>query len=90
MLRADPVMDADQPRLEVGEDQMDDRQELLDHLWISACGNSVVIIAALAQAGVAAPIIRDDQVLGATAPSTNPQSDLALRSAATASRTRPA
>jgi hypothetical protein len=27
MLRADPVMDADQPRLEVGEYEMDDGQE---------------------------------------------------------------
>ena len=26
MLRADPVMDTDQPRLEIGEDEMDDRQ----------------------------------------------------------------
>src|ERR1022692_847503 len=37
------------------------RQELLDHLGIPTRGNSVVIVAALAQAGVTAPIIRDDQ-----------------------------
>jgi len=31
MLWADPVMDTDQPRLEIGEDEMDDGQKLLGH-----------------------------------------------------------
>src|SRR5471030_1623933 len=61
MLRADPVMDADQPRLEVGEYEMDDRQEILGHFRIATFGNGVVVVAALAQSGVAAPIVRDDQ-----------------------------
>src|SRR5208337_4203488 len=58
---ADPVMDANQPRLEIREDEMDDRQELLGHLGIPAFSNGVVIIAALAQVGVTAPVVRDDQ-----------------------------
>src|SRR5271168_20402 len=61
MLCADPVMDTDQPGLEIGEDEMDDGQELLAHFWIATFGNSVVIVAALAQVGVTAPIVRDDQ-----------------------------
>src|SRR5665213_3625203 len=61
MLRADPVMDADQPRLEVGEYEMDDRQEVLGHVRIATFGNGLVVVAALAQPGVAAPIVRDDQ-----------------------------
>ena len=61
MLRADPVMDTGQPRLEIGEDEMDDGQELLCHFGIPTFGNGVVIVAALSQARVAAPIVRDDQ-----------------------------
>ena len=61
MLRADPVMDADQPRLEISEDEMDDGQELLGYFGIAAFGNGVVIVAAFPQAGVTAPIVRDDQ-----------------------------
>ena len=58
---ADPVMNANQPRLEIREDEMDDRQELLGHLGIPAFSNGVVIIAALAQVGITAPVVRDDQ-----------------------------
>src|SRR5665811_2293436 len=61
MLCADPVMDTDQPRLEIGEDEMDDGQELLGHFGIPTFGNGVVIVAALPQAGVTAPIVGDDQ-----------------------------
>src|ERR1019366_10139779 len=61
MLWADPVMDTAQPRLEIGEDEMDDGQKLLGHFGIPTCGNGVVIITVLAQAGVTAPIVRDDQ-----------------------------
>ena len=46
MLVADAVMDADQPRLEVGENQMDDRQVLLGNLWITTLGNSEVLMGA--------------------------------------------
>src|SRR5580693_2999020 len=61
MLRADPVMDTDQPRLEISEDEMDDGQELLGYFGIAAFGNGMVIVAAFPQAGVTAPIVRDDQ-----------------------------
>ena len=61
MLRADTVMDADQPRLKIGKDEMDDGQELLCHFGIPTFGNGVVIVPTLSQARVAAPIVRDDQ-----------------------------
>ena len=40
MLVANAVVDTDQPRLQVGENQMDDRQVLLGNLWITTLGNS--------------------------------------------------
>ncbi len=46
MLVANAVVDTDQPRLQVGENQMDDRQVLLGNLWITTLGNSEVLIAA--------------------------------------------
>ena len=52
MLGADTVMDAIQPRLQVGEDEMDDRQELLGHIGIPAFSNRVVVVAAFPQAGI--------------------------------------
>lgn len=61
MLGADAVVDAVQPPFEVREDEMDDRQELLGHLRVAAFGNRVVIVTPLPQAGIAAPIIGDDQ-----------------------------
>ena len=69
---------------------MDDRQILLGHLRIAPLGDGEVFVAALAEAGVAAPVVGDDRVPGATVPSTKPQSDSALRSGTMASRTRPA
>src|ERR1700694_4953567 len=61
MLCADPVMDTDQPRLEISENEMDNGQELLGHFEIATFGNGVVIVAAFPQAGATAPIVRDDQ-----------------------------
>ena len=58
MLRADPVMDTDQPRLEIGEDEMDDGQKLHGHFGIPTCGNGVVIVTVLAQAGISAGSFR--------------------------------
>jgi hypothetical protein len=52
------MMDADQPCLEVGEYEMDDRQEIFGHFRIATFGNIVGVVAALAQSGVAAPIVR--------------------------------
>ena len=53
MLVANAVVDTDQPRLQVGENQMDDRQVLLGNLWITTLGNSEVLIAALTEASIA-------------------------------------
>lgn len=64
MLGADAVMDAVQPRLQVREDEMANRQEFRGHLWIAAFGNRVMIISPLAQAGISAPVIGDDQSAG--------------------------
>jgi len=61
MLRADPVMNSNQPCLEIGEDEMDDGQEFFGHFGIPTFGNGVVLVAAHPQASVAAPIVRDDQ-----------------------------
>jgi hypothetical protein len=61
MLCADPVMGAEQPRLEVGEYEMDDRQEIVGHFRITIFGNGLVVVAALTQSGVAAPTVRDDE-----------------------------
>ena len=44
MLMADTVMDADEPRFQIGEDEMDDRQIVLGNLWVAALGNGKVFI----------------------------------------------
>src|SRR5271166_3211851 len=58
---ADPVMDAGQPCLEICEDEMDDGQKLVGHFGITTFGDGVGIVTALAQVGVTAPVVRDDQ-----------------------------
>jgi len=45
MLSADPVMGTNQPRLEVGEYEMDDRQEIFGHFRIATFGNGLVVVA---------------------------------------------
>jgi len=47
--------------LHVVENEVDDRHELFGHLGVAVFGNGVVIIAACPQAGIAAPIVGDDQ-----------------------------
>ena len=64
MLGADPVMDAVDPGLQVGKDQVDDRQEFLSDLWVSAFGDCVVVETALAKASIAAPVVGHDQRSG--------------------------
>ena len=90
MLGTDAVMDAIDPGLQIGEDQVDDRQEFLCDLRVSAFGDRVVVESAFAKPGIAAPVVGDDQRSGATAFSTKLPSELALRSGTTARRTRPA
>ena len=60
MLRADAMVDATEPRLQVAEDEVDDRQELFGHLGVAAFGDGVVVEAACPQAVIAAPIVGDD------------------------------
>ncbi len=64
MLGADPVMDAVDPGLQIGEHQVDDRQEFLCDLRVSAFGNRVMVESVLAKAGIAAPVVGDDQRSG--------------------------
>jgi hypothetical protein len=59
MLRADAVMSAAEPGLQVRKDEMDDGQKIFDDLWIAAFGDGVMVVAALPQARVAAPIVRN-------------------------------
>src|SRR5208283_5823434 len=61
MLRADAVVDAVEPGLQIGEDEVDHRHELFGHFGVAAFGNCMVVEAPLAQAGIAAPIVGDDQ-----------------------------
>ena len=90
MLGADPVMDAVDPGFQIGEDQVDDRQEFLCDLRVAVFSDRVVVEAALAKAGVAAPVVGDDQRSGSDGVLDESQSDFALRSGTTARRTRPA
>jgi hypothetical protein len=50
MLGTDAVMDAIDPGLQIGEDQVDDRQEILVDLRVSAFGDRVMVESALAKA----------------------------------------
>ena len=59
MPMADTVMDADEPRFQIGENEMDDRQIVLGNLWVAALGNGKVFIPALAEAGISTPIAGD-------------------------------
>ena len=61
MLRAHAVVDAVEPGLQIGEDEVDHRHELFGHFGFAAFGNCMVVEAPLAQAGIAAPIVGDDQ-----------------------------
>ncbi len=61
MLAADTVMDAVDPRFQIGEDQMDDRQIVLGNLWVATLGNGKVFIPPLAEAGISTPIVSDGQ-----------------------------
>src|SRR5665213_3461328 len=60
MLRAHAVVDAVEPGLQIGEDEMDHRHELFGDFGIAAFGNRMMVVAPLTQADVAAPIVGDD------------------------------
>src|SRR6516165_4834034 len=54
-------MGAVQPRFQVCEDEMDDWQILLSDLRIAAFRDGKVFVAALAEPGVAAPVVGDER-----------------------------
>ena len=89
MLMADTVMDADEPRFQLAKTRWM-IGIVLGNLWVAALGNGKVFIPALAEAGNPLQSSVTVSVIGATALSTNPQSESALRSGTTASLTRPA
>src|SRR5487761_2098298 len=64
MFGADAVMDTVDPGLQVGEDQVDDWQELFRDLRVAAFGDGMVVEAALSEASIAAPVVGDDQRSG--------------------------
>src|SRR3974377_2213753 len=47
--------------LRFAKTRLDDGQKLVGHFGITTFGNGVVIVTALAQVGVTAPVVRDDQ-----------------------------
>ena len=61
MLVTDPVMGAVQPRFQVCEDEMDNWQILLGDLRIAPFGDREVFVAALGEAGVAAPVVANER-----------------------------
>src|SRR5271167_3291256 len=61
MLGADPMVDAVDPGFQVSEDQVADRQEVLNNLRVCTFGDGVVFEPTLAEAGISAPIVGNDQ-----------------------------
>ena len=60
VLRADAVMDAAQPSLEIGEHEVNDRQEGLGNLHVAPLRDSGMAIITLAQLRVTTPVVGDD------------------------------
>ena len=87
---AHPVMGPDQPGLEVGKNEVDGGKKGFGFIRIAALGNGMVVVAPFAQASVGAQSSVTTSVPVVTVFSTKPQSALAVRSGATARRTRPA
>ncbi len=59
MLRADTVMDAAQPGLEIGEHEVNDRQEGIGNLHVAPLREGGMAIAVFAQLRVTAPVVGD-------------------------------
>ena len=76
--------------IQIGEDEMVDRQIVLGNLWVAALGNGKVFIPALAEAGISTPIVSDGQRPRSNGALHEPTKQSALRSGTTASLTRPA
>lgn len=64
MLMTDAMVGSHKPRLQIGEDEVDDRQILFGNLGIATFGDGEVIVATLGEAGITTPIISDDLCAG--------------------------
>jgi hypothetical protein len=60
MLRANAVMNATQPSLQIGEDEMDDRQILFGGLRIAEFRNREMFVAATGEADITGPVVSND------------------------------
>jgi len=61
MLRAHAAVDAVEPGLQIGVDEVDHRHELFGHFGFAAFGNCMVVEAPLAQAGIA-PLVERQSI----------------------------
>ncbi len=86
MLRADTMMDAAQASLEIGEYEVNDRQEYPGNLPVAPLRDGGMAIAAFVQLRVTAPVVGDEGGAGCNAT----LDESARRSGATARPTRPA
>ena len=55
------VVDATQPRLQIGKNEVDHRQVFLCYSMITPFSDGKVVVAAFAETGVAAPIVGNDR-----------------------------
>src|ERR1035437_6266495 len=60
VLRANAVMNATQPSLQIGEDEMDDRQILFGSLRIAELRNPTMFVAATGEADITGPVVGND------------------------------
>ena len=67
MLRAHAVVDAVEPGLQIGEDEVDHRHELFGHFGVAAFGNCMVVEAPLALAAVLSAASRPYRVTRSSA-----------------------
>ena len=63
MVVADTVMDADEPRFKIAEDEVYYRQIVLGSLWVATFGNGKVFVPPLAETGISTPMVSDSQRL---------------------------
>src|ERR1700737_395229 len=60
MLMANAVMNAVQPGLQIGEDEMDDRQILFGYQRIAALRNREMFVAATGEAAITGPVVSNN------------------------------
>lgn len=87
-MRADTVMYAAQPGLEMGEYEMDDGQKVFRDVHVAALRDGGMKVSAFPERCIATPVVGNNG--SATALSIKPTSDVALRFDTTERRKRPA